>query len=87
MDNRLVKINATIFYTIDRNHPDINYMENKSTKTVRTFKDTYIFDKCRCAFETITEMKNYIRNDLKLIAGGGYDTKHIHNVRFEFEEV
>ena len=38
MEKRIVKIDATIFYTIDRNHPDIGYMENKSTKTVRTFK-------------------------------------------------
>lgn len=86
MEKRIVKIDATIFYTIDRNHPDINYMENKSTKTVRTFSDTYIFDRFRCPYYEVSEMKNYIRNDLRLIAGGGYDSKHIHNVRFEFKE-
>ena len=25
----------------------------------------------------------YIKKDLKLVAGGGYDYKHIHNVKFK----
>ena len=28
-----------------------------------------------------------IKEDLKLIAGGGYNYKHIHNIKFEITEV
>ena len=28
----------------------------------------------------------YIKHDLKLVAGGGYNTDHIHNVKFEIEK-
>ena len=30
---------------------------------------------------------NYIKRDLKLVAGGGYNSDHIHNVTFEIERM
>lgn len=84
------KFNATIFYTVDRKHPDLQYMENKSTAIVRTFSDTYLFptEEKRSVWygANVEDMKRYIMNDLRLVAGGGYDCKHIHNVRFEITE-
>jgi len=29
----------------------------------------------------------HIKNDLKLCAGGGYDTKHIHNITFNISRI
>ena len=84
------KITATIYYTIDRNHPDRKYMENQSTKIVRTFTDTYLFDinnpRSLQYGATMEQMTSYIKSDLRLVVGGGYDSKHIHNVKFEFKD-
>ena len=35
---------------------------------------------------TKDEIESYIKQDLKLVAGGGYDTEHIHNVNFEIRQ-
>ena len=78
-------IKATIFYMVDKRHPDIKYIGNPAEE--QSFTDTYTFDLDRCGNLTTMDMKAYAANDLRLIAGGGYDTKHIHKVRFEFEEV
>ena len=29
----------------------------------------------------------YIKQDLMLVAGGGYNTEHIHNVKFELKKL
>ena len=83
------KIKATIYYTVDKKHPDYKYIKNPDR--VQEFSDTYTFDtdnyRSICYGATVDQMENYIKNDLKLIAGGGYDSKHIHNIKFEFEKV
>jgi hypothetical protein len=85
------KYSAMIMYTIDTKHPDRQYMENKSTSIVHTFSDVYSFPvEKRSSFWYNAEkddMIHYIKNDLRLIAGGGYDCKHIHNVKFDIMEV
>ena len=48
-----------------------------------SFDDTYTFDDSYTEEECI----NYIKRDLKLVAGGGYNSDHIHNVTFEIERV
>lgn len=73
-------IRATIFYTVDKNHPDIEYIKNPND--VQSFTDTYTFD--TDYFESRQDMENYCKRDLKLVAGGGYNADHIHKVRFEF---
>lgn len=79
------KIKATIFYTVDGKHPDIKYIKNPSE--IQSFTDIYGFNLDYVGHDvTRADMENYCKRDLRLIAGGGYDTKHIHNVRFEFEE-
>jgi hypothetical protein len=44
--------------------------------------DTYNIDDG--SFWSEDAMYAYIKHDLKLIAGGGYNTDHIYDVRFEF---
>lgn len=76
----IMKFNAKINYTIDDKHPDIKYIKEWTKEKVFTFEDMYSFDN---NYEWTTESAIcHIKNDLKLCAGGGYDTKHIHNVTF-----
>lgn len=78
-------IKATIFFKVDKGHPD--YAGIKEPGKEQSFTDTYIFNTDILGNVPISEMKTFCKQDLKLIAGGGYNSKHIHNVRFNFEEV
>lgn len=70
---------ATISYTTDKEHPET------CKKEKHTFSDTYkVNDNCFFGYDDIML---YIKRDLSLIAGGGYNTKHIHNVEFEIHEI
>ena len=73
---------ATIYYTVDSEHPDIQYIKNPSE--IQSFTDVYRFDTDYLGDIDRYDMENYAKNDLRLIAGGGYNTEHIHNVTFEF---
>lgn len=73
---------ATIHYTVDSKHPDIQYIKNPSE--IQSFTDVYRFDTDYLGDISHHDMENYAKNDLRLVAGGGYSTKHIHNVKFEF---
>ena len=72
-----------IFYTMDKRHPDFGCVKNPDE--VQNYEDVYTFttdwngDTTKC--------KSYIKNDLRLVAGGGYNDWYIHNVRFEIVEV
>ena len=79
-----MEIYAKITYTIDDGHPDIQYIKDWSENKVYTFEDTYIIDDCYTFFD---DVECYIKNDLSLVAGGGYNSKHIHNVKFEIARV
>ena len=77
------KYHGKIFYTIDENHPDIKFVEGWKKGKIYTFEDVYTVND-----EYPTEnIKAYIKADLKLVAGGGYGTEHIHNVKFEINRV
>ncbi len=78
-----MKFKGKIRYTVDAEHPDIKYMEDWTENKVFLFSDTYIFDSSYTKEDAI----NYIKRDLKLIAGGGYNVDHIHNVTFEIEKL
>ena len=75
-----ISILASIFYTVDNNHPDIKYIKQPSE--IQSFTDCYHID--TDCFWSKDDYMSYIRNDLRFVAGGGYDTKHIHNVSFKF---
>lgn len=74
-------IRATINYTVDSAHPDIKYIRNPEEP--QSFTDLYTVD--TDYFWSIDDIYSYIRDDLRLVAGGGYDSDHIHNVTFDFK--
>lgn len=76
-----MKYYGKIVYTIDKNHPDVNCIVGGWHKgKILDFEDVYTFD------EELYDNRSaiaYIKKDLKLIAGGGYNSDHIHNVMFD----
>lgn len=77
------KYHGKILHTIEENHPDIKYVEGWTKDKVFTFEDTYTFED-DCTEESIIQ---FIKRDLMLVAGGGYNTDHIGIVSFEIEKV
>ena len=78
-----MKFKAKIKCTIDKDHPDIKYVKDWTEDKVLEFSDEYSFS----SDYTKDGCVAYIKRDLKLVAGGGYSTDHIHNVEFEIERV
>lgn len=81
-----MKIKAKIIYKIDGNHPDIDDLPEKYwyDKTF-TYESTYHMDPDR--YYGFDHMIETIKENLLLIAGGGYNWKHIYDVKFEIEVV
>lgn len=79
-----MKYYGKITYEIDEFHPDVNYWYKGK---VLEYEDTYEFDERLYSPEDHKMFVNYIKKDLKLVAGGGYNTDHIHNVKFEIRKV
>ena len=69
--------------TIDKDHPDIKYIHDWTENKEFEFDDTYIFED----YYTEEECIRYIKRDLRLVAGGGYNSEHIHNVSFEIRRL
>ena len=76
------KYEAFIFYTMDENHSDLEYIKDWKKGKVYYYNDTYTFEDGY----TKEDIYAYMKADLKLVAGGGSTTKHIHNVSFKFLE-
>lgn len=77
-----MKYHGKISYMIGKGHPDIKYVEDWKEDKVFTFDDEYTFDDDYTEEEIIA----YIKRDLSLVAGGGYNTDHIHNVMFDIKK-
>lgn len=73
------KFNAKINCTIDEEHPFFWKEKEYSFSDIYEIDDRY--------FWTEDEILSYIKDDLALVAGGGYNTDHIHNVSFEITEI
>lgn len=83
-----MKYYGKITYEIDENHPDVNYVDGGWHKgKVFEYEDTYGFDERLYSPEDYDMIINYIKKDLKLVAGGGHNTDHIHNVKFEIRRM
>jgi hypothetical protein len=67
---------------MDKEHPDVKCVEDWTEDKVMKFADYYEFS----TDYTRDEIESYIKHDLMLIAGGGYNTDHIHNVTFEIKQ-
>ena len=75
----IVKLKATIKYDCKANHPDAPGVLGLE------FTDTYSIDLDR--FIGHDSIDSFIKRDLALVAGGGYETNTIKNVTFKIEEV
>lgn len=82
-----MKYNAKIYYTMDEEHPDMQYVNDWNVDKEYEYSDTYTFDEDIYNKEDEDMIIRYIKKDLKLVAGGGYDYKHIHNVKFKIIRV
>ena len=81
-----IRYNGKITYRMTEDHPDWEYSE-KSTKYKYTFEDSYFFDSAIYGDEDVENIKAYIKNDLMLVAGGGYNTDHIIVEKIEITRV
>lgn len=73
---------ATIKFDCDGNHPDAPNEQGLQ------YTDTYHFDTDVFSGGNDRDaMLSYIKHDLALVAGGGYDTDTIINVKYDIEAV
>ena len=80
-----MKFKAKIKYKVDGNHPDIQDLPTEFWYGKDfTYEDTYTFDNDEWSFG---EAVRYMENDMKIVAGGGYNSSHIYDVHLVFEEV
>ena len=72
-----------IKYTIDDKHPHIKYVKDWKEDKVFEHFDTFNFKDYYSEDGVIA----YIKRTLKLAAGGGDNSDHIHNVTFEIKRL
>lgn len=75
----IVEYKATIKCNTKANHPDDN------SGNVFTYSDIYTVD--TDYFNGIDNIHKYIKHDMALVAGGGYDTDTIDNVKYTIDRV
>lgn len=80
--NLKCRFHGKITFTMDKEHPDVKCVEDWTEDKVMKFADYYEFS----TDYTKDEIESYIKHDLMLVAGGGYNTDHIHNVTFEIKQ-
>lgn len=81
-----MKIKAKIYYTIKETHPDKDCVVGGwNPDKVYDYEDIYTIDPDK--FYGPDHIMNYIKEDLALVAGGGYDWNHIDNIKLEMEVV
>ena len=78
--------NTKIIYKVKRTHPDIGDMPEELWKDkIFTYEDEYYIN--TDYFWGEDHIVQSIKEALMLTAGGGYNWKHIYDVKFEIEEV
>lgn len=80
--NLKYRFHGKITFIMDKEHPDVKCVEDWTEDKVMKFADYYEFS----TDYTKDEIESYIKHDLMLVAGGGYNTDHIHNVTFEIKQ-
>ena len=78
------KFNGTITFRVKDNHPDIDCI--KDIKEIFTYTDVYSFDNTYNSND-IDDIYSYIKNDLILVACGGYvcDSSYIDILSIKIE--
>lgn len=84
-NDKKIILEATISYTVDNEHPDWQYMNEKQQNGINKFSDDYYFDKNYYSMSDKDYMIEHAKYDLLLVAGGGYDYEHVHNAKFKFK--
>lgn len=74
-----VKIKGVIYYKVKKNHPDLQYIPEDERDKTQEFCDIYNID--TDCFWGRDHIEDYIKRDLKLVAGGGYGTDTIKNTK------
>lgn len=84
-----LKLKGTIDYTIDKDHPDYAGQLNCHVSDVMTFSiyDPLFNPSGYWAMGDLKAMKQKLKEHLMLVAGGGYDINHIHDVKYHVEFV
>lgn len=73
---------AKLTYTIDSGHPDFACIHDWEEGKVYVYEDVYT-----CDVDVEREkIAAYARNDMLLVAGGGYNHDHVCVVSFEIKE-
>lgn len=77
------KIKGTIYYKVKPTHPDITEddIEDGVLDKTLEFTDFYTIDPDK--FWCGDHIDQYVKHDLALVAGGGYDTDHIYDVKYK----
>ena len=82
--NEMKKVfKAKIIWMVSENHPDIKYVENP--KNTLEYTDTYTLD--TDYYDDENHMIAFMKHDLSLVAGGGYNTENIYDVKFDIEKI
>lgn len=79
------KYSAKITYKIDSEHPDYECISPKKRNGTLDYSDVYTLDDDY--YYGTDDMLDYMKEDLLLIAGGGYNWKHVHDVKFDIREI
>ena len=74
-----MKVKGVIYYKVKKNHPDLQYIPEEERDKMQEFCDIYTIDTDQ--FFGRDHIESYIKHDLKLVAGGGYNTDTIKNVK------
>ena len=80
----MTRFKARITYTIDKDHLFYNCYPPDERNGTFEHSSAYVMNDNY--FNGYEEMTKYIIHDLLLIAGGGYNYDHVHNVKFEITE-
>lgn len=74
-----VKVKGVIYYKVKNNHPDLKYIPEDERDKTHEFCDIYNID-TDCFFGR-DDIEHYIKHDLALVAGGGYETDTIKDTK------
>lgn len=74
-----------ITYNISENHLDKSCIKDYSKDKTYTFEDIYNIDESY--FWSDDHIIEYIKQDLRLVAGGGYDTENVLNANYEIKQI
>ena len=83
----MIRYKATIKYKVNDTHPDLHCITDWTPDKVFEYEDVYRFDSNYWDSKDTENMKEYMQRDLSIIAGGGYNARHIYDVWFEFKRI